>query len=287
MKASLEQSRYDIYRSVIAKVLNGQESLPSLPTITLKIRQAINDPNTTHTKLSMLVGSDPSLSALLMKSASSPMYRTASAPKTLESVISILGYAAVNNIVMVHSINSLFVFRSPVIKKLFNISRNRQVVKGAMSGLLAHKLAYRPADEALMVSLLSEVGTLALLSAFKDTAEVPDTETYFKLCRDYSKSLGVILLTKWNIDQNLISIIKNCGRWEQSTEGELSLLDIINLALYHTIKRTNPQANLPPLQTIAAYKKLQSAHNSIHPSDQLNLVVNNEPAIKGMIQLLQ
>jgi len=282
-----EPRRYEIYRSVIAKVLKDQEHLPSLPAITLKIRRAINDPNTTNETLAMLVGSDPALSALLIKSASSPMYRTVSTPKTMEGVISIIGFTGVNNIVMAHSINSLFVIRHPVIKKLYNISRKRQVVKGAMSGLLAHKLGYRPADEALMVSLLSEVGTLALLSAFKDIPDIPDTETYFRLCRDYSKSLGVILLIKWNIDQKLIDIIKHCGRWEKPTEGTLELLDVINLGLYHTIKYTRPKAQLPALDTLAAYQKLKPPYNAMDKSNRLSLITNNTAAIRGMIQLLQ
>ena len=40
------KSHYELYRGVIAKVLNNQEDLPSLPAITLKIRQAINNPDT-------------------------------------------------------------------------------------------------------------------------------------------------------------------------------------------------------------------------------------------------
>jgi len=235
----------------------------------------------------MLIGADPALNALLIKSASSPMYRTVSAPKTLEAVISIIGFAGVNNIVMAHSINSLFVIKNPVIKKLYNISRQRQVVKGAVSGLLAHKLGYRPADEALMTSLLSEVGTLALLSAFKEISDVPDTQTYFKLCREYSKSLGVILLTKWNIDPKLVNIVRYCGEWERASDGDLELLDVINLSLFHAVKHMSPTADLPPLTQLAAYKKLNAGNNEMDESGQLRLITENQKAIAGMIQLLQ
>ncbi|MGK0500710.1 MAG: HD-like signal output (HDOD) protein [Oceanicoccus sp.] len=274
-------------RTIISRVLQNQDHLPSLPAITLKIRQAINNSNTTHESLAMLIGSDPALNALLIKSASSPMYRTASAPKTLEAVISIIGFSGVNNIVMAHSINSLFVNKNPAIKRLYSISRKRQVVKGAISGLLAHKLGYRPADEALMISLLSEVGTLALLSAFKETSDVPDMQTYIKLCREYSKSLGGILLNRWNIDPRLIDIVKHCGHWERESDGKLELLDVINLSLYHAVKHLSPDADLPPLTQLAAYSKLKIPHNEIDQSGQLTLITENQTAIAGMIQMLQ
>lgn len=282
-----EQSRYKIYRSVIARVLKDQEHLPSLPAITMKIRQSVSDSNTTVEKLAQLIGSDPALSALLMKSVSSPLYRTLAPPNTLQSVISIMGFAAVNSIIMAHSVNSLFVFRKPALKKLYNMSRQRQVVKGSMSGFLAQKLGYRPADEALMVSLLSEVGTLALLSAFRDYPDVPDTQTYLRLCRDYSKSLGVILLTKWGVDAKLIDAVKLCGRWEIGSEGNLELLDIINLALYHTVKHTSPSAQLPPLEELAAYKKLFPPNNTIAENGQLTLVTENQQEVQAMILSLQ
>lgn len=282
-----EQSRYQIYRSVIARVLNDQEHLPSLPAITLKIRHAINDSNTTVEMLAQLIGSDPSLSALLMKSVSSPLYRTLESPNTLQGVISIMGFAAVNNVVMAHSVNSLFVFRKPALKILFNMTRQRQVVKGSMSGFLAKKLQYQPSDEALMVSLLSEVGTLALLSAFRDYDDVPDKQMYLRLCRDYSKSLGIILLTKWGVDEKLIDAVKYCGLWEKESEGPLSLLDIINLALYHTIKATSPNATLPDLKELAAYSKLRPPNNFLSPGGQLMLVTENLDEIKSMIKSMQ
>jgi HD-like signal output (HDOD) protein len=282
-----EHSRYLIYRSVIARVLNDQEHLPSLPAITMKVRQAISDNNTTTEKLGQLIGGDPALSALLMKAVSSPLYRTQEVPNTLSGVISIMGFSAVNNIVMAHSVNSLFVFQKPALKALYNLTRQRQVIKGSMSVFLAQKLKYRPADEVLMVSLLSEVGTLALLSAFKDRAEVPDTETYFRLCRDYSKSLGVILLNKWGVDVKLVEAVKHCGQWDVSSEGPMSLLDIINLGLYHTVRATSPKAKLPALKELAAYAKLQPPNNFVTSNELLMLVKDNQAEIKAIISSLQ
>ena len=138
-----------------------------------------------------------------------------------------------------------------------------------------------------MVSLLSEVGTLALLSAFSDHEETPDKQSYLRLCRDYGKSLGIILLTKWGVDENLIDSVRYCGIWDRMSEGPLSLLDIINLGLYHTAKITTPHASLPELNDLVAYNKLTPPHNLISQNGQLKLITENHEEIRAMIDSLQ
>lgn len=38
-----EASDYSIYRRVVSQLMQGQEQLPSLPTLTLDIRRALSD----------------------------------------------------------------------------------------------------------------------------------------------------------------------------------------------------------------------------------------------------
>ena len=273
------KNQYEVYRSIIKKVLEDKEHLPSLPSLTMKVRQAIMSSNTTVETLAQLIGRDPALSALLMKSAASPLYRTVSQPNTLEGVISLMGMEAVGSVIMVHSVKSLFPMRKAALVKLFNLSWKRQITKASMSALIAKQLRYQPAEEALVASLLTEVGTLAVLSAFSSSDDIPDEETYFALCRDYSKSLGSILLIKWNVDKKLIDTVKNCGQWTKSTRGPMHLVDVINLALYHTVLRTQSNPDLPPWQQIAAYRKLSLSQNIIGENGELLLVSEHQDEI--------
>ena len=113
--------QYQVYRQVIGQVLKDTEKLPSLPSITFKIRRAISAENTTIEQLAELVSKDAALSTLLLKAASSPVYRRAITPKTLQEVIGLLGYSSVNSLVMLHSVRSIVVMSSPSLKKLFEV----------------------------------------------------------------------------------------------------------------------------------------------------------------------
>lgn len=279
----LAGNEYSIYKTVIQEVLHDSERLPSLPNITMKIRQEIGKDSATAESLAHLVSKDPSLSALLVKCASSPLFRRAVAPKTLVDVIGLLGFNQVSNLVMLHSVRSLYAMRNSKSKKLFGLTWKRLVVKTAVAMFLAKKLYYHPLDQVPMATLLTEVGSLSVLSAILETNEVPDQDTYIELCRHYSKSLGTILLKKWNVDPIFIEINRQSGLWEQQSGEELELIDIVNLAIYNTVLLTNKHPSLPPLQSLMAYQKLPLPLQELKSPHHLTFVYEHKQEIQEII----
>lgn len=277
-------SQYSVYRTVIQRVLDDKEHLPSLPAISLKIRQALSDPNTTHESLANVISKDPALCALLMKTASSPLYRTREQPQTVRDVIALLGMESVANLAMVHSVRSVFLLRNPLLKKLFNHTWKRLAVKASFASLIAQKIGYRPTDKAMMAALLTEVGSLSVLSAVQELKDPPDADTYFLLCRHYSKSLGSILLNKWNLDKEFVEVIKQAGDWEADHGEEVQLIDVVNLALYNTILHT-PKAKTPPaIKRLHAYNKLKPPYNMLKKPGLLALVADNREELQAMVK---
>lgn len=263
---------YNIYSIVISQVMREQEQLPSLPSLTLKIRTAIADPNASSDSLAEMISIDPSLCALLMKTAASPLYKRQVPAQSIQDVIVLLGLQEVDRVAMLHSVRSLFTLHDPQLSKLFKLSWQRMVLKASMSTFLAKYLGYRPTGQVTMAALLSEVGTLAVLSAFRGLEHQPDTEVFFKLSKEYSKSLGIILLKKWDLQEDYIEVLRNLGKWHLPSEGKLNLLDIENLGLYHSICVLDANTDLPPLDSLPAYQKLDSAHRHISSNHQLTMI---------------
>lgn len=267
-----QNQNYNIYSIVINQVLRDQEQLPSLPRLTLKIRTAIADPNVSHEALAELISIDPSLCAILMKIAASPLYRAQVPAQSIQDVIALLGLQEVDRVVMQHSVKSLFTLHHPQLSKLFKLSWQRMVLKASMSTFLAKYLGYKPAGQAMMAALLSEVGTLAVLFAFREIEHAPDRDMFFKLCKEYSKSLGLILLKKWNLQEEYVEVLRNLGQWHLPSGGELNLLDIENLGLYHSICVLGSNADLPPLESLPAYQKLDCSHQHVSSNQQLTMI---------------
>jgi len=280
-------SDYAIYRQVVTQLMSGEEQLPSLPTITLDIRRALSDPEVTLAQLSRLISRDPALSAILMKYASSALLRTQQTPKSLLDVLRVLGMAQIDRLTMAHSVKSLFILHSPAHKKLFVEAWERLVRKASVSAFLARSVGHVSPDQALLASLLSEVGTLAVLSAFKQAAQIPSAEQYYKLCREYSRSLGVIVLKKWAVDEAYIKVIRHAGDWGYRSCPEVELLDLVNLSLFHAIKAVGRTSDLPPLDALAAFTKLPAPLDSISDSGELTLLVSHADDIDAIAATLR
>lgn len=277
--AHAPQSPYSIYRRAINDLLSGNEQLPSLPAITFEIRRALKEPNLSMLELSNLIAHDPALSAILMKYASSPLIGSQTPPQTLLDVIRLLGMNQVERITMVHSVKSLFSVYSPKHRRLFVEAWRRLALKASLSTYIAKHLKQIVPDQVLMAALMSEVGTLAVLSALKRAEETPDLPTYVALCREYAKSLGVITLKQWQVDDQYLQVVKAVGDWHGESPGPISLGDIINLGLYHAIKLSSSKTDLPPLQELTAYQKLEEPHNKMIAGG-LDVVMTNIQEIR-------
>ncbi|WP_280375526.1 HDOD domain-containing protein [Pseudomonas sp. BN515] len=281
------ESDYSIYRKVVTQLMNGEEQLPSLPMITLDIRRALADPNVSVARLKQVISRDPALSALLMKHASSIVFRSTQPPRTLEDVIRMLGLQEVDRITLVHSLKSLFTLHSVAHKQLFVGVWGRLTRQAAISAVLARPLGFTSPDHALLASLLCDVGELAVLSAFKDASQVPGPEVYARLCREYGQSLSVIVLQKWAVDQSYIEVVRGARRWDVDSGGRLGLIDLVNLGLYHAMRDDGRFAQLPPLDQLAAFRKLVPPSDVLDAGGGLALVSAHQDAIQRTASLLR
>lgn len=279
------QTDYSIYRNVVRDLLSGNEQLPSLPGITFEIRRALEKSDLSLVELSKLLAKDPALSAILLKYASSPLIGSPSPPQSLLEVVRLLGMNQVERITMVHSIKSLFSVHSLKHRRLFMEAWRRMALKASLSTFIAKQIGGVLPDHVLMAALLSEVGTLGVLSAFKNSQETPDLPAYVALCREYAKSLSIVTLKKWDVDEQYLKVVQEVGKWTGESPGPMNLTDIINMGLYHSLKLTHTKTDLPPITELTAYKKLEAPHNGV-VAGGLTLVMTNVQEIRMLAKSL-
>ncbi len=283
----VNSSDYAAYKSAVARLLNDQEQLPLLPGITQDIRHALVRSDSCAHTLSKVIERDSVLSHLLMRYASSVMMHNHMPPQSVFDVVRILGMAQVERITMLHAVKSLFSGSTQAYTRLFAASWDRLITKASMSALIAKKVGRVAPDYALLGSLLSEVGTLAVLAVFRSgDLPVPDRETYVALCREFAKSLGIALLEKWEMDEEYIQLVRQVGNWQAAEHESFGLIDVVNLGLYHSQKARMTANRLPPISHLVAYQKLADKHNAITDTNELELVVMNRDDIRAIADSL-
>lgn len=275
----------NIYTAVVKRVLNDTEHLPGLPRLTLAVRRELANEHSNYRQLAALIRNEPGLTALLFKYAASPMYRTRVKITSLDQAIALLGHGTVLNIVMLHSVRGLFVTRSRKLQALYQPAWRRQVTKAGLSCFLARQFSLN-SDTVLVQSLMTELGSLAVISAFKEIDDSPDYQTYVELCRAHSKSLTLILMKKWGFEEDIVEAVGRSGNWQHSEDGPIDELDVMNLALYHTVRWTEPAAKLPELASLAAFSKLPAHWQRIDEQQCLVQLSSHRLQIDAIIDSL-
>lgn len=275
-------SDYTIYRSLVAAMMKGEETLPSLPQLTLQIRSALSRPETTQAELERLISRDPGLAALLIKHASGALYRRAKPTQSLREAISLLGLRQVGSITMAHSLKSLAVLHNPTYKLLYMDAWRYLVLKASTSAVLARELGGVVPEQALLASLLSDVGNLVLLSAFMDTREPVSLEHYRRLCHEFGRSLGLLLLKRWGVEPEYIAVLEQAGDWQRDSGARLQVIDVVNLALYHARLQREPNSGLPPLTELSAWRKLAEPDNRLDEQGRLALIAEHREQVQSL-----
>ena len=283
----VNSSAYALYKSAVARVLNDSEQLPVLSGITQDICHALVRSNSCAHSLSKVIERDTELSHLLLRYASSVMMHNHMPPQSVFDVVRILGMAQVERLTMLHAVKALFSGSTQAYTRIFAAAWDRLITKASICALIAKKVGRVAPDYALLGSLLSEVGTLAVLSVFKSgDLPVPDRDTYVALCREFSKSLGIALLQKWEMDEEYIQLVRQVGNWQAAEHDPFGLIDVINLGLYHSLKARMTANRLPPISHLAAYQKLTEKHNAIADTNELEIVIIHRDDIRAIADSL-
>ncbi len=272
-----------IFRSVLSQLMSSRENLPRLPPITAEIREALTQADTSISSLAKLISYDSVLSNLLMRYASSVMMHNHMPPQSLFDVVRILGMAQVERITVLHAVKALSSGNTQAYTRLFVASWDRLINKASISSFIAKKVGRVAPDHALLGSLLSEIGTLAVLAAFKGPSQkVPSGEIYVALCREFAKNLGVMLLDHWGMGEEYGRLVREVGNWNAGEDEPFGIIDVVNLGLYHSLKARMTANRLPKINDLVAYQKLPEKHNAITDTSELEIVVMHRDDIRAI-----
>lgn len=143
----------------LQKAMGGLLEISSLPEITTRIVEVVEDPKSTAQDMRDIVKNDPALAAKILKVVNSAFYGLPSQISSLDRAIVMLGLSAVKNIALAASLARLF--RPGAISAKFS-ARDlwlHSVAVGTCARLLAH--AGRGAtEEAFVAGLVHDMGLL-------------------------------------------------------------------------------------------------------------------------------
>ena len=147
----------------VAKALDGIGEISTLPEITLKIIETVEDPRSTARDLHEIVTHDLALSARILRVVNSAFYGLPGRVGSIDRAIVMLGLNAVKNIAIAASLTR--VFRGGRISRKFS-ARDlwmHSVGVGVASKLTIEAMGMALPDEAFVAGLIHDIGLVVML----------------------------------------------------------------------------------------------------------------------------
>lgn len=208
----------DAAHAVVNKALSRVGDIATLPAVTVKIIELVEDPKSTARDLHEVIKTDPALSTKVLKVVNSAFYGLPGQIANVDRAIVLLGLSAVKNIAIASSIARLF--KGERITDQFNAADlwKHSVAVGVCSRSLARAMGNKPeAEEVFLAGLIHDLGILIERQAFgEDLGKVilraaTGEDVYLECERQVfgadHQLFGAALATKWKFPRHLRAVI--------------------------------------------------------------------------------
>ena len=204
----------DNAKAIVDKALAAVGDIATLPEVTIKIIEIVEDPKSTARDLHEVIRNDPALSVKVLKVVNSAFYGLPGQVASVDRAIILLGLSAVKNIAIAASIARLFKGRR-ISGQFSAVDLWRHSVAVAVAARSIAKSSPHPVmtDEVFVAGLIHDIGTLVERQAFPDQfadvinrcegGDADFLEVERQVVGADHQAFGVGLTTKWKFPRHL------------------------------------------------------------------------------------
>jgi HD-like signal output (HDOD) protein len=145
---------------VVSEAIREISHIATLPEITLKIVELVENPKSTAQDLHKVIANDPALCSRILKVVNSSFYGLPGQIGSINRAIVMLGLNAVKNIAIAASLAKLF--RGGDLTPTFSAKGlwTHSVITAAIAKMLADRLGMQLSDEAFLSGLMHDIGIM-------------------------------------------------------------------------------------------------------------------------------
>jgi HD-like signal output (HDOD) protein len=188
----------------------GKVNLPCFPDVVIRIRRALNNPETPIAHTVRIVGTEPLLAARLMQTANSVVFNQSGKPvNDLRTAVARLGTRLVQSSAMAFAVQQLRA--APVLKSVGDQLKElweESVCTATLCQLLARRTTVN-ADEAFLTGLLHGIGRLYIMvRAASDPGKARYERSLRELIDGWHPVIGRAVLENWGFPAAMAAAVE-------------------------------------------------------------------------------
>ena len=188
-------------------IQQGNVQIPALPGISLKISEAMQDPNFDLEDLARIISADPAIAGQLISIANSALFRGQAACQTLHAAIVRLGVSQTRTLVTSLAAKALFTGRQPWLREVMQAQWRHAVDMACYATVLARLSNTFDQSRAMLMGLLHEIGKVPVLQLAASYGALAQAPGILQATLDnLSTELTTLTLLDWSIVHGLSTL---------------------------------------------------------------------------------
>ena len=271
--------------AVYHDLIEGSLTLPSLPQVAARIREAVSDPNSDIDDIAKIVQTDASVAAYCVRIANSAAYAARAPVTDVREAIVRVGIAATRDMITAYTLKGVFAIADQQSRTLMQQAWRHSCRIAALSYVIARHTQRINPEKALLAGLVHDIGILVLIREWTLHAKSKLTSDKLRSLSDELKgSIGSMILRGWHLPDQIVNTTLEVERWYRNEHDSIDLCDCIVLAHAHDTSPPVWSSSLPAIEEIPAYMKLSDG--SLSANHRLLVVEEAEKELRAMNELL-
>ncbi len=212
---------------LIQAIENNEITLPTLPEVALKVRDAAEQENSTAQDLADIIATDAAISARLLQVANSPLYRPRTPIENIQMAVARLGNKLVKSLVTSLAMKQIYQATTDFMELKLRKVWEDSVSVAAVSKVLAQSLPQIENEQAMLAGLIHNIGTLPILTMAEKFSDLTGNEKLLEeIIETLYPEIGSMILKAWDFPDNIASVPTEISRHDRQA-NDVDYADIV------------------------------------------------------------
>lgn len=145
----------------VRRIVDGIETIPTLPSVVVRIMEAIDNPKTSAEDINDIILTDPAITAKVLRLVNSAYYGFPRKIASVTQAVVILGFSTVRNLVLTATIFDVFSHKTRNALDRVGLWQH-STGTAVISRMIARKVKHAELEDVFIAGLLHDIGKLIL-----------------------------------------------------------------------------------------------------------------------------
>ncbi len=231
MEPTTNNNEFEFIQGLTADLSAPVLIFPTSLDATMRIRRAILKDDISNDLLARIIGTEPVLSAQILKLSNSAAFNPTGKMNTELRVATMrLGYAKVKNLTVAVGMKQLTEHKdlNKDISRLMDGLWSRSLRVASFSYVVAKNLTRVNPESALLAGLLHDVGKFYILNRANNYQSLFISQrALWNVVDAWHSNIGAAILDNWAIPEDIRDAVQNFGNLEYVHHGSFDLTDVL------------------------------------------------------------